>query len=57
MFNHLFVVPSATGAVAALILLLFFHPPRKVEPKPEPVPVAPEGAEEFAARPRPDMAQ
>jgi nucleoside transporter len=56
-FNHLFLVPSATGAAAALILLLLFHPPKKVEPKPEEVPVAPEGAEEFAARPRPDLAQ
>ena len=49
-FNHLFVVPSATAAAAALLLLLFFHPPRKVAPQPEQVPVAPEGAEEFAAR-------
>ncbi len=56
-FNRLFAVPAATGAAAALILLLFFHPPKKVDPKPEEVPVAPEGAEEFAARPRPDLAQ
>jgi nucleoside transporter len=55
-FNRLFAIPSATGALAALILLLFFHPPRKVEPKPEEVPVAPEGAEAFEARPRPDLA-
>ena len=56
-FNRLFAVPAATGAVAALILLVFFHPPKKVAPQPEEVPVAPEGAEEFAARPRPDLAQ
>jgi nucleoside transporter len=56
-FNYLFLVPSATAALAALLLLLFFHPPRKVQPQPEQVPVAPEGAEEFAARPRPDLAQ
>ncbi len=56
-FNNLFAVPSATAAVAALLLLLLFHPPRKVQPVPEEVPIAPEGAEEFAARPRPDLAQ
>jgi MFS family permease len=56
-FNNLFLIPSATAALAALLLLLLFHPPKKVEPKPEQVPVAPEGAEEFAARPRPDLAQ
>jgi nucleoside transporter len=50
-FNHLFLVPSATGVVAALLLLLFFHPPRKVRPTPEQTPVAPEGAEQFAAAP------
>jgi nucleoside transporter len=55
-FNHLFVAPAATAAVAALLLLLFFHPPRKVEPKPEEVPVAPEGAEQFTATPRADLA-
>jgi nucleoside transporter len=56
-FNHLFLVPSATAVVAALLLLLFFHPPKKVDPKPEEVPVSPEGAEQFTARPRPDLAQ
>jgi MFS family permease len=55
-YNRLFIVPAATAAVAALLLLLFFHPPRQVEPKPGPVPAAPEGAEEFAAAPRPDLA-
>ncbi len=50
-FNHLFVVPAATAGVAALLLLLFFFPPRTVEPRPEEVPVAPEGAEEFAGAP------
>jgi hypothetical protein len=56
-FNRLFAVPSVTAAVAALLLLLFFHPPRKVQPKPEEVPVAPEGAEQFTATPRADLAQ
>lgn len=56
-FNYLFVVPSAVAVLAALLLLLFFYPPKKVEPKMEQVPVSPEGAEEFAARPRPDLAQ
>jgi nucleoside transporter len=56
-FNHLFLVPSATAAVAALLLLLFFHPPRKVQPQPEEVPVAPEGAEQFTAKPRADLAE
>ncbi|HTU22563.1 MAG TPA: MFS transporter [Gemmataceae bacterium] len=56
-FNHLFLVPSATALVAALLLLLFFHPPNKVEPKMEQVPVSPEEPEDFAARPRPDLAQ
>ncbi len=56
-FNYLFVVPSALAVLAALLLFLLFHPPKKVEPKMEQVPVSPEGAEEFAARPRPDLAQ
>jgi nucleoside transporter len=55
-FDRLFVAPSAMGVAAALILLLFFHPPKKTQPKPEEVPAAPEGAEEFAGRPRPDLA-
>jgi nucleoside transporter len=57
MLGRLFAAPSATAALAALLLLLLFHPPKNVEPKPEEIPVAPEGAEEFAARPRPDLAQ
>jgi hypothetical protein len=29
----LFIVPLVTAVVAAAILALFFHPPRKVEPE------------------------
>jgi nucleoside transporter len=50
-YDQLFLAPSATAAVAALLLLLFFHPPRKVRPKPEEVPLAVEGAEQFEAKP------
>jgi MFS family permease len=38
-FHRLFLVPSAVALGAAVILLLFFHPPRKVQPVPEEVPV------------------
>jgi MFS family permease len=50
-FQSLFLVPAATAAFAAVLLLLFFHPTRKVEPVPEEVPVAVEGAEQFQAKP------
>jgi hypothetical protein len=50
-FSILFLAPSATALVAALLLLLFFWPPRQVRPTPEQVPVAVEGAEQFEARP------
>jgi nucleoside transporter len=50
-FDKLFLVPSATALVAALLLLLFFWPPRKIQPTPEEVPIAVEGAEQFEARP------
>jgi MFS family permease len=49
-YDYLFLVPSATGLFAALLLLFFFWPPRKTEPVPEQVPVAVEGAEQFQAK-------
>jgi nucleoside transporter len=33
-FQSLFMVPLFTAVVAAVVLAVFFHPPRKVEPKP-----------------------
>jgi nucleoside transporter len=50
-FRNIFLVPACIALFAALLLLLFFHPPRQVQPKPEEVPVAPEGAEQFAGAP------
>jgi nucleoside transporter len=37
-FRHLFLVPAAGGLGAALLLLLFFHPPAKAVEVPEKVP-------------------
>jgi nucleoside transporter len=50
-FRNIFLVPACIALFAALMLLLFFHPPRGVQPRPEEVPVAPEGAEQFAGAP------
>jgi nucleoside transporter len=50
-FDKLFLVPSATALAAAVLLFLFFWPARKVEPVPEEVPIAVEGAEQFQAKP------
>jgi nucleoside transporter len=50
-FRNIFLVPAGIALFAALLLLLFFHPPRSVQPRPEEVPVAPEGAEMFAGAP------
>jgi nucleoside transporter len=44
-FRNIFLVPAGIALLAALLLLLLFHPPRKVEPKPGQVPAAPEGAD------------
>jgi nucleoside transporter len=35
-FQHLFLVPAAIGLAAALILLIFFHPPAKAAPSVHP---------------------
>jgi hypothetical protein len=37
-FRHLFLVPAAGGLGAALVLLLFFHPPAKAEKSREKIP-------------------
>jgi MFS family permease len=49
-YDYLFLVPAATGLFAAMLLLFFFWPPRKIAPVPEEVPVAVEGAEQFQAK-------
>jgi len=38
-FRSMFLVPLATAVVAAAVLALFFHPPLKVKPEPEPAAV------------------
>jgi nucleoside transporter len=46
-----FLIAAGTALVAALILAVGFWPPRKVQPVPEEVPLAVEGAEQFEAKP------
>jgi nucleoside transporter len=41
-FQHLFLVPAAVAVFAALLLLLFFHPPRTNRTATEPEPIAAE---------------
>jgi nucleoside transporter len=50
-YDQLFLVPAAAALAAAALLLAFFWPPRKIQPAPEEVPVAVEGAEQFEAKP------
>jgi MFS family permease len=38
-FQHLFLVPAAVAVFAALLLLLFFHPPRTARAATEPEPI------------------